>query len=412
MSFFIAKQGIFDTEGKRVAFEVYLRRKDNPNAYPKDVPYSRATYIIVELLLEQRLEKVGEGKRVMLNVSLDSMVNKALESLEPKKIIIDLTEPQVPLGSVLYNQVLKSISAYAEKGALFCVDVKFLKDERFEKLIDFVHMVSVEAERLGDDIINWIKSKGKIVLAKKIEKEEDYKRALSYRCLLQGNFLESPIILKEFQTAPYLKTTLLRLIATLSGVQSTKEVADIIATDVGMSAKLLRLVNSAYYSPIKEINSIQQACAMLGLKNLRNMVIVLAMNDYMTLENPQLWQKSLARAIIAQNLAKYIDPQQEEEAYIVGLFSLIDEILGVNKIEFLKESKVSQKIIDGYTGKNETLRNILDTAIALEEACHELSEEWVDNLLEKLEKRTGIAKHQLIKIAEDACGIAEQIIRV
>ncbi len=412
MSFFIAKQGIFDSEGKRVAFEVYLRKKDNPHEYPKEVPYSRATYIIIELLLEQGLERVGEGKRVMLNVSLDSMVNKALEALEPKKTIIDLIEPQVPLGNVLYNQVVKSISVYSEKGALFCIDAKLLKDERFEKLLDFINIVSVEVKNLDDSLVSWVKSKGKMLLATRIENEKDYKKAVNYGCLLQGKFLESPIILKEFQIAPYLKVTLLKLLATLSSAQSTKEVADIISTDVGMSAKLLRLVNSAYYSPIKEINSIQQACAMLGLKNLRNIILVLAMNDYMTLENPQLWRKSLIRALIAQKIAKYLEPQQEEDAYLAGLFSLIDEILGVNKIEFLRESKVSQKVIDGYTGENEKLRTILDTAIALEEISEDLSKEEANNLLEKLEKRTGIIKPNLIKIVDEARNIAEQIIRV
>ena len=37
----------------RVAFEVFLRKKDNFYEYPKEVPYSRATYIIIEIILEQ-----------------------------------------------------------------------------------------------------------------------------------------------------------------------------------------------------------------------------------------------------------------------------------------------------------------------------------------------------------------------
>jgi len=53
MSFLIAKQPIFDREGRRFAFEVFLRKKDNFYEYPKEVPYSRATYIIIEIILEQ-----------------------------------------------------------------------------------------------------------------------------------------------------------------------------------------------------------------------------------------------------------------------------------------------------------------------------------------------------------------------
>ena len=415
MSFLIAKQPIFDREGRRFAFEVFLRKKDNFYEYPKEVPYSRATYIIIEIILEQGIDRIGEGKRVMINVSLDSLINKAIESLDPKKLIIDVIEPQIPVGEIVYRQVLNVMDKYIEQDVLFCLDEKYLGNEKMAKLLDKVHSISTNIKHLDPKTIEIAKGNGKKILISRIENEEEYKKALTVGDFFQGMYLESPFILKEFKTAPYLKTTLLKLIALLHTAESPKEIADIIATDVGMTAKILRLVNSAYYSPIKEIKSIEQACAMLGLKNLKNFLLVLAMNDYMSIENPELWKKSLVRAIIAQRIAEIIKPEYESEAYLIGLFSLIGEILNMDKITFLKEIKIKQEIIDGYTGKNIHLRNILNHAIFIEEKFPEVLKAQgptKNDIVINLEKLTGIDRNTLISIATEAFEKAEYMLKV
>ncbi len=415
MSFLIAKQPIFNKEGRRFAFEVFLRKRDNMYEYPKEVPYGRATYIVIEIILEQGIERVGEGKRVMINVSLDSLINKAIEALDPKKLIIEIIEPQVPVGEMVYRQILNAIDKYTERGVLFSISERNLENEKIAGLLDKISIISVDAKRLNQRVVDLSKSKSKTLLISKIENAEEYSRVSRVGDLFQGMYLEGPFILKEFQTAPYLKNTLLKLIAVAHSAQSPKEIANLIATDVGMTAKILRLVNSAYYSPIKEIRSVEQACAMIGLRNLRNFLLVLAMNDYVSVENPELWKKSLVRALIAQKIAEFIHPQYESEAYLIGLFSLIDEILGMDKIAFLKDVKIEQEIIDGYTGKNVHLRSILDYSIMLEEKFPELlnmQDPTKSDILVNLERLTGIDRQVLISIAKSSFDMADYILKV
>lgn len=197
--------------------------------------------------------------------------------------------------------------------------------------------------------------------------------------------------------------------------ESVKEIADIISTDIGMSVKVLCFVNSAYYSPVREIKDIYQACAMIGLKNLKNFLFTLAINDYISIEDPALWKKSLIRALIAQKISKMIHPEHESEAYLIGLFSLIDKILNVDKIEFLKEIHIAQVVIDGYTGRNETLRKILDISVILEEYISESTHtqsENKNNVIENLEKFMGIDKEILIQIAYDAYNTTNTLINI
>ena len=187
--------------------------------------------------------------------------------------------------------------------------------------------------------------------------------------------------------------------------QSTKEIAEFISYDVGLTAKLLRFVNSAYFSPIQEIKSVEQACSMLGLKSLKNFIFLLAMNDYISVENPALWKKSLVRALLAKSIAERIAPDFEDAAYLAGLFSLIYEILGVDKISFLKEINIDKLIIDAYTGENRKLRQILDIVSQLEERYSEiLSSEDIFNvpLLLKIEELTGIYRSDIFQMLKDS----------
>ncbi len=405
MSFLIAKQPIFDKEGRIVAYEVYLRKKGNTLQYPKEVPYNRSAYIIVEILTEHGIDRVGEGKRAMLNVSVDALLNRAFENLPLEKLIFELLKPQIQVGGVTIGQTLKSMGRFKEAGVLFASYYELLEDERYQKFVEESFFISVDFPHLNDKRIEQLKAKGKKTIVTKIETKEQYEEALKVGDFFEGNYLESPYILKEFEIAPYLKTTLLRLMSVVHSAQSTKEIAEFISYDVGLTAKLLRFVNSAYFSPIQEIKSVEQACSMLGLKNLKNFIFLLAMNDYISVENPALWKMSLVRAFLAKSIAERIAPGLEDAAYLVGLFSLIDEILGVDKISFLKEINIDKLIIDAYTGDNERLRQILDIVSQLEERYSEMSaleDAYNDPFLLKIEELTGIYIPDLFQMLKDA----------
>jgi EAL and modified HD-GYP domain-containing signal transduction protein len=45
--------------------------------YPKEVPYNKSAYIIMEILTEHGIDRMGEGRKVMLNVSVGALLNKA-----------------------------------------------------------------------------------------------------------------------------------------------------------------------------------------------------------------------------------------------------------------------------------------------------------------------------------------------
>jgi two-component system cell cycle response regulator len=113
---------------------------------------------------------------------------------------------------------------------------------------------------------------------------------------------------------------------------SLKKLAEKIATDVALCAKILRVVNSAYYGLPQKINNIQQAIVILGGEAVRNLVLAVSVfNSFSDKENQQLYNRliesSLCSAVAARSVAKIIAPRMSDDAFVAGLMENIGMLL-------------------------------------------------------------------------------------
>ncbi len=410
MSFAIARQPVFEKDGELYGYEIYLRRSDNLEKYPEDVPYNKATFIMAELVAELGVKRISDGKKILINVTLDSILNKVLDLLPIGQIVFELIPPQMEIGKTIYTNALKRIEELRKEGAIIAITEQ-LYSGKYVDLLEKAHIVEFAVRRVDEGKASGVKRNNKKLLITRIENEKEYKKAVSLGDLLEGNYLGKPAIVKEFDLAPFLKSTLMRMVAALNTVQGVRDFARIIASDVGMSAKLLRFVNSAYFARRKEIKDIVQACTYLGMENLKKFTLLVATNDYVSVENPLLWKRSLVRAMIAEEIARRTKPELANEAYLAGLFSFIDKILGVDKIEFLREVNIDPIIIEAYTGANEVLSSILQDTYILEETLHQGGEKF-DRALENLAPKLRMDPAELKRMVFEAQMRAEEILRI
>lgn len=113
------------------------------------------------------------------------------------------------------------------------------------------------------------------------------------------------------------------------------EIANIISQDVAMSAQLLKLVNSAFYSLNRQINTLQDAIVYLGVEMLRHLILVChlfstgeqAKNEDHVMK--ELLTHSLRVALLAGELTKVNDQcaPQAMSAYTSGLLHDIGRLL-------------------------------------------------------------------------------------
>lgn len=106
---------------------------------------------------------------------------------------------------------------------------------------------------------------------------------------------------------------------------SAQDLSRIIEQDPGLTARLLRLVNSpALRRSEDDITSISRAVVLLGLREVRIMALSISLRDTLPLKKGGqdfhlFWRSSLHRAILARETASRLALETKDEAFVAGL---------------------------------------------------------------------------------------------
>ncbi|MRX11468.1 HDOD domain-containing protein [Pseudoduganella sp. FT25W] len=111
---------------------------------------------------------------------------------------------------------------------------------------------------------------------------------------------------------------------------STEEIAKKLSTDPVLSAKLLRLANSAYYHVSRSIGTVEDAVLMLGFVTVRTLVIssglVSGFKTVPGLDLKQFWKYSLHTAVAAKWIAKKTK-ENTDLAFTIGMMHAIGQLV-------------------------------------------------------------------------------------
>lgn len=111
---------------------------------------------------------------------------------------------------------------------------------------------------------------------------------------------------------------------------SVKEVRDIIAKDPAITAKLLRLANSAQFGLPRGVSTLDDAIHMVGMSTVRSLSLGVSMSDSFPalpgLKQQEFWKSSTACAGYAQWLATALD-MDGQQAWLTGLMLRLGELL-------------------------------------------------------------------------------------
>ncbi|HOX16872.1 MAG TPA: HDOD domain-containing protein [Spirochaetales bacterium] len=107
---------------------------------------------------------------------------------------------------------------------------------------------------------------------------------------------------------------------------------EIIMADPGLTARILRIANSALYARQTKVTRLQTAFTLLGTKTIRNLVILatgssLFRRDLSSSFYAYFWTHSLATAFLARDLAARCGfPQHAEECFVAGLLHDVGQV--------------------------------------------------------------------------------------
>jgi HD-like signal output (HDOD) protein len=135
---------------------------------------------------------------------------------------------------------------------------------------------------------------------------------------------------KKLADLPPLPAVVTRIIETINNPDtSAEELNRLISMDQGLSSKVLRIVNSAYYGFPKRISTLTQAVVILGYNTVRNLVLGVSAFGLLSqksmpygLNRMQFWEHSIATAVGGNLVGRRRLPKSRtvpEEAFIGGL---------------------------------------------------------------------------------------------
>ncbi|MGF1510176.1 MAG: HDOD domain-containing protein [Myxococcota bacterium] len=111
---------------------------------------------------------------------------------------------------------------------------------------------------------------------------------------------------------------------------SAAQIASVIAKDQGLTAKVLKVSNSALYGLTREVKNLQQAAMVLGFSALRTIIVTVAakaLYKKFGLLERELWQHSVACAMACELIAKERRIAGHEEAFVCGLMHDIGKVV-------------------------------------------------------------------------------------
>jgi HD-like signal output (HDOD) protein len=179
----------------------------------------------------------------------------------------------------------------------------------------------------------------------------------------ENEFLQklNDAIEKNHITLPTLPEVALKVRDAVEREQSSaNQIADIIATDAALSARLLQVANSPLYRGRVTIDNLQMAVARLGVRLVRSLVVSLIMqqifqatSDLLDAKFRQIWEQSVEIAALSRVLAANTDHLDKEQAMLAGLIHNIGALpilaFAENHDELLEDAGELDRILDALS---------------------------------------------------------------
>lgn len=193
-------------------------------------------------------------------------------------------------------------------------------------------------------------------------------RALGFS-YYQGSYFGRPRVEPGRKLTTNTLTKLRTLGELLQPGRDLKDFAPIISSDPILSYRLLRFINSAAFCLVQRVNSVGQAVNLLGMSALRQWAMFMVVSDLDgTGKGEELAYLALQRGRFLEQCADDVEerPLSSQSMFLVGLFSMLDALLGLPMREALRDLPLDKTILEGLAGKPGWVRQWLDLLEAVE----------------------------------------------
>ena len=193
------------------------------------------------------------------------------------------------------------------------------------------------------------------------------------------NTLRMTDVVRTIHQLPSLPVVVSKLLTSLDqdGVNIDMLARDV-ALDQALTARTLQLANSTFYGMARQVATIREAIALLGLRTVRNLVNTIALigtfsgSAHQAIDVRPFWRHAIAVAICARELAKRLD-LNPDQAYTAGLLHDIGRLVLATQFAQAYEATMV------YRAQHEcSLTEAEEAVLGLDHAAvgHALTQHW------------------------------------
>ncbi|MDD9196766.1 EAL domain-containing protein [Aliivibrio sp. S3MY1] len=353
---YIARQPILDIKKNTIGYELLFR--DGPkNTFPAVEAEEATSRLLSDHFISAHCNATND-KLGFVNFPHQSLINLVPTLFNSNNLVVEILEDCIP-----NQELLAAVKTLSERGYKLALD-DFEPHPDWTPFLPYINIIKFDIQATpilkAKLFIRHCKKYNISFLAEKVENYEEFELAKSVGfTYFQGYFFSKPEMLQQRSMRPNQLSTIQLYKEISAPIIDFEAVEKQLVKDVSLSYKLLRFVNLS--SVIDQpINSFKQALVYLGENKLRQFISLVAVAHATKNKPHSLYTLSIHRAklceLIVNKTSIDLEPSQ---AFLVGLFSLLEPLLDQPLDELLQRLPISTEIKLALTKRTGSLGMLL-----------------------------------------------------
>ena len=361
----IARQAIVNGVQQIIGYELFNRSR----AYPDHTAASDVSLVFTALSHAGEEDLVGT-KLMFVNCTHESLAGGHLELLNPDKVVLEIP----PLGLAAQQEVqarLPILSNLRARGFNLAFNHTVL-ESAYAAWLPLADYIKFDLSVLAPDqlavLVNFAGRHTRAeLIAEKVESAQQHEQVgrLGIQ-LFQGFWFARPTVVRTKLLSPS-QQSIVQLLNLVRQQASTDAIEDVLKKDAGLAFNLMRLINSAGFGLNREITSFRQAVMLMGLKKLFRWAALLLTASRNGGTPSSVAQTAVERGRLMELLAlQTLSPEDADQAFVVGIFSLLDVMLSMPMESALGLLNVPEPVSAALLRREGFLGDLLTLAQACE----------------------------------------------
>ncbi len=343
--FFLGRQPIVGRARELEAYELLFRSGSRNKAVISDDDSATAA-VIQHTFSDLGMQSALGNKKGYINLSKTMLLSDLVFLLPPEQVVLEILETVT-----LSTDVLDRCRDLSQAGYRLALDDVVDINQAMVNILPFITVVKLDVLAIPPatltDLVRQLHPSGVRLLAEKVETAEQYEhcRRLGFH-LFQGYFFAKPEIVSGRSIQPAI-ITLLKVFNLASADADIEELESALKQEPDLTLRLLRMANSAAFGRMNKISTLRDAVKLIGRARLGHLVQIMmyAHRSQVSLATDPLVQTAVMRGRLMEGLAEALHWRAlKDRAFMVGILSLVDALLGKPIGEILELLKLEDSL--------------------------------------------------------------------